>query len=151
MMEKRFYVYILASKRNGTLYLGITSDIVKRTWQHKNDVVEGFTKKYGLKKLVYYGAPRVNPWFQLHDPPSHKASAGSSAPASRATSAEADDKSTPLRINAGFPAKADEIYKDAESAIKREKQLKKWRRAWKLELIEKKNPEWRDLYPDICQ
>ena len=98
MMEKRFYVYILASKRNGTLYLGITSDIVKRTWQHKNDVVEGFTKKYGLKKLVYY-----------------------------------------------------EIYEDAESAIKREKQLRKWRRAWKLEWIEKKNPEWRDLYPDICQ
>ena len=98
MMEKRFYVYILASKRNGTLYLGVISDIVNRAWQHKNDLVEGFTRKYGVKKLVYY-----------------------------------------------------EIYKDAESAIKREKQLKKWRRAWKLELIEKKNSEWRDLYPDICQ
>ena len=86
MMEKQFYVYILASKRNGTLYLGVTSDIVKRVWQHKNDLVEGFTKKYGVKRLVYY-----------------------------------------------------EIYKDVENAIKREKQLKKWRRAWKLELIEAKN------------
>ena len=98
MMEKQFYVYILASNRNGTLYLGVTSDIVKRVWQHKNDLVEGFTKKYGVKRLVYY-----------------------------------------------------EIYKDAENAIKREKQLKKWRRAWKLELIEAKNSEWRDLYVDICR
>ena len=88
MMGKRFYVYILASKRNGTLYLGVTSDVVKRTWQHKNGLIEGFTSKYGVKKLVYY-----------------------------------------------------EIYEDAEGAIKREKQLKKWRRAWKLELIEEKNSE----------
>ena len=89
---------MLASKRNGTLYLGVTSDIVKRVWQHKNGLTEGFTKKYGIKRLVYY-----------------------------------------------------EIHKDAENAIKREKQLKKWRRAWKLELIEEKNSEWRDLYADICQ
>jgi len=54
MMEKKFYVYILASKRNGTLYLGVTSDIVKRVWQHKNGLTEGFTKKYGIKRLVYY-------------------------------------------------------------------------------------------------
>ncbi len=97
-MEKQFYVYILASKRNGTLYLGVTSDIVKRVWQHKNGLAEGFTKKYGIERLVYY-----------------------------------------------------EIYVDAENAIKREKQLKKWRRAWKIELIEEKNSEWRDLYVDICQ
>ncbi len=97
-MEKQFYVYILASKRNGTLYLGVTSDIVKRVWQHKNGFAEGFTNKYGIKKLVYY-----------------------------------------------------EIHEDAENAIKREKQLKKWRRAWKVELIEEKNSEWRDLYADICQ
>ena len=98
MMEKRFYVYILASKRNGTLYLGVTSDIVKRVWQHKNGLAEGFTKKYGIKRLVYC-----------------------------------------------------EIHKDAENTIKREKQLKKWRRAWKLELIEEKNSECHDLYADICQ
>ena len=97
-MEKQFYIYILATKRNGTLYLGVTSDIVKRVWQHKNGLVEGFTNKYGIKRLVYY-----------------------------------------------------EIYEDAENAIKREKQLKKWRRAWKVELIEEKNSEWRDLYADICQ
>ena len=97
-MGKQFYVYILASKRNGTLYLGVTSDIVKRVWQHKNGFAEGFTNKYGIKRLVYY-----------------------------------------------------EIHKDAKNAIKREKQLKKWRRAWKLELIEEKNSEWRDLYADICQ
>ena len=69
-----------------------------RVWQHKNDLAEGFTRKYGVKKLVYY-----------------------------------------------------EIHEDAENAIKREKQLKKWRRAWKLELIEARNSEWRDLYADICQ
>jgi len=97
-MEKQFYVYMLASKRNGTLYLGVTSDIVKRVWQHKNGLAEGFTKKYGIKRLVYY-----------------------------------------------------EIHEDAENAMKREKQLKKWRRAWKVELVEEKNSEWRDLYADICQ
>ena len=97
-MEKQFYVYILANKRNGTLYLGVTSDLVKRVWQHKNGWVQGFTKKYGVKKPVYY-----------------------------------------------------EIHETAENAITREKQLKKWRRAWKLELIEEQNSQWRDLYDDICQ
>ena len=96
--EKQFYVYILASKRNGTIYLGVTSDLVKRVWEHKSGWVEGFTKKYGVKMLVYY-----------------------------------------------------EIHEDAETAIKREKQIKKWRRAWKLKLIEEENSEWRDLYVDICQ
>jgi putative endonuclease len=89
-------VYILASQRNGTLYIGVTSDLVQRVWQHKNDLVEGFTNKYGVHSLVY---------FELHD--------------------------------------------DMENAILREKRLKKWNRAWKLRLIEEKNPEWNDLYPSI--
>jgi len=97
-MEKQFYVYILANKQKGTLYLGVTSDLIKRVWQHKNGWVEGFTKKYGVKRLVYY-----------------------------------------------------EVHENAESAIQREKQVKKWRRAWKMKLIEDKNSEWRDLYFDICQ
>ena len=95
-MDKQFFVYILASKRNGTLYTGITSDLVKRVWQHKNNSLSGFTKKYNVKILVYY-----------------------------------------------------EICNDAESAITREKRIKKWRRAWKLKLIEEKNPHWQDLYDEI--
>jgi putative endonuclease len=89
-------VYILASKRNGTLYIGVTSDLVQRVWQHKHDVVDGFTKEYGVHLLVYY---------ELHD--------------------------------------------DMESAILREKRIKKWNRDWKLRLIEEKNPDWDDLYPSI--
>ena len=92
-MSEQFYVYILASKRNGTLYTGVTSKIIERIWQHKNDMVEGFTKKYNVKILVYY-----------------------------------------------------EVHDNADSAINREKQIKKWRRAWKIKLIEKKNPGWKDLY-----
>jgi len=95
-MEKQFYVYILASKRNGTLYTGVTSDLIKRVWQHKHHMVEGFTKKYRVKKLVYY-----------------------------------------------------EVHDNTESAITREKQIKKWRRKWKLRLIEEKNPQWTDLYDEI--
>jgi putative endonuclease len=95
-MAKQPAVYILASKRNGTLYIGVTSDLVKRVWQHKNDMVEGFTKKYGVHRLVYY-----------------------------------------------------EVYADMAEAITREKRLKKWNRAWKIELIEKENPHWRDLWPDL--
>ena len=95
-MEKQFCVYMLASQMNGTLYIGVTSNLMKRVWEHKNGVVPGFTKHYGVDRLVYYEA---------HD--------------------------------------------CSESAITREKQLKKWRRAWKIELIEEKNPEWRDLYQDI--
>ncbi|MBK9443156.1 MAG: GIY-YIG nuclease family protein [Comamonadaceae bacterium] len=90
-------VYILASQRNGTLYIGVTSDIVKRIWEHKNDVVEGFTQKYKVHQLVYH-----------------------------------------------------EQYTDMLAAITREKQLKKWNRSWKLALIEKTNPEWRDLWNDIA-
>jgi putative endonuclease len=91
-------VYILASKRNGTLYTGITSDLVQRVWQHKNNIIEGFSQKYNVKILVFY-----------------------------------------------------EVHDNSESAIIREKQIKKWRRAWKLQLIEKMNPQWRDLYEEICQ
>ena len=96
-MEKQYYVYILASKRNGTLYTGLTSDLVKRVWQHKNSLTDGFTKTYQVKLLVYF-----------------------------------------------------EMHHLAEEAIKREKQIKKWKRAWKLKLIEEKNPNWEDLYGAIC-
>ncbi|MCL4428174.1 MAG: GIY-YIG nuclease family protein [Deltaproteobacteria bacterium] len=94
---KNYYVYILSSKRNGTLYTGVTSDIVKRVYEHKQNVVEGFTKKYNIHMLV---------WYEIHD--------------------------------------------SAESAINKEKQIKKWKRTWKLKLIEKDNPEWIDLYESIC-
>lgn len=95
-MDQQYYVYILASKRNGTLYTGFTSGLPKRTWEHKNDIVGGFTKKYQIHILVHY-----------------------------------------------------EVFEDKEAALKREKQLKKWHRKWKLELIEKSNPEWKDLYNEI--
>ena len=92
MPEKHPAVYILASKRNGTLYTGVTSNLARRVAEHKNDLVEGFTKRYGVHMLVYC---------EWHD--------------------------------------------DMRSAITREKQIKKWNRAWKLRLIERDNPEWRDL------
>jgi putative endonuclease len=87
-------VYMLASQRNGTLYLGVTSDLIKHVWEHK--LVAGFTKKYGVHDLV---------WYEQHD--------------------------------------------DMLAAIAREKALKEWKRAWKLELIEKTNPEWKDLYEGL--
>jgi putative endonuclease len=89
-------VYILASKYKRTLYIGVTSDLVQRVWQHKHDQIEGFTKKYRVHTLVYY-----------------------------------------------------ELHTDMIEAITREKQLKKWNRVWKMELIEKQNPHWRDLWEDI--
>ena len=92
-MEKNYYVYILASKRNGTLYIGITSNLIKRVWEHKEKIADGFTKKYDVDKLVYV-----------------------------------------------------EHYQDPENAIKREKRLKKYKRQWKINLIEKDNPQWKDLY-----
>mgnify|MGYP001945414056 CR=1 FL=1 len=95
-MPKRGYVYILASRRNGTLYTGVTSDPVRRVWEHKNEKIEGFTKRYGVHRLVYY-----------------------------------------------------EAHEDIRDAIRREKRIKKWNRPWKLELIEKVNPEWRDLYDEL--
>ena len=95
-MEMNPSVYILASKRNGTLYIGVTSDLVKRIREHKQNCGEGFTSRYGVHALVY---------FKMHG--------------------------------------------DMAEAIRREKQLKKWKRSWKIELIEKTNPEWRDLWQDI--
>jgi putative endonuclease len=95
-MNKQPAVYIVASKRNGTLYTGVTSNIVKRIWEHKNNLIEGFTKKYNIHRLIYF-----------------------------------------------------ELHNDMSNAITREKQIKKWRRAWKLRLIEEHNPEWRDLWEDI--
>jgi len=86
----------MASRRNGTLYIGMSSNLVQRVWQHKNNLVEGFTEKYNVKNLVYY-----------------------------------------------------EVHDSAESAINREKQLKKWRRKWKLRLIEEQNHQWEDLYSKL--
>jgi putative endonuclease len=96
--EKQYFVYILASKRNGTLYICITSDLIKRIYEHRNNLVNGFTKKYNVHTLVYY-----------------------------------------------------ETTGDVHSAILRERQLKKWRRSWKMALIEKNNPQWRDLYDELLQ
>jgi putative endonuclease len=90
------FVYILSSRRNGTLYVGVTSDLAKRVWQHKNGETPGFTLDYGVKNLVWYeGTPSI------------------------------------------------------EAAIAREKQIKNWKREWKVELIEEFNPYWRDLYEEI--
>ena len=89
-------VYILASQKNGTLYTGVTRDLVKRVWEHRNDVVEGFSSRYGVHSLVYF-----------------------------------------------------EQHGDMESAILREKRIKKWRRAWKIRLIEETNPDWLDLWETI--
>jgi putative endonuclease len=90
------YVYVMASKRYGTLYIGVTGDLVARVYEHKNDLVDGFTKKYQIHTLVYY-----------------------------------------------------KQFEDIEAAILEEKRLKKWKREWKIRLIEEKNPGWRDLYGDI--
>ena len=94
----QYYVYILAKQKNGTLYVGVTSDLIKRIFEHKSDFVEGFTKKYQVHNLVYF-----------------------------------------------------EVTESVESAIAREKQLKKWHRDWKIRLIEKENPDWKDLYHEIVQ
>jgi len=93
---KRACVYILASQRNGTLYIGVTSDIARRVWEHRSGAVESFTRRYGVYRLVYA-----------------------------------------------------EFHETMPDAILREKQMKKWRRKWKLDLIERDNPEWRDLYAEI--
>jgi putative endonuclease len=96
MREEGGYVYIIASKRNGTLYTGVTSDLSDRVWEHREGVLPGFTKRYGVKTLVW-----------------HKA------------------------------------FDDIRDAIQREKTIKKYPRAWKINLIEAMNPDWRDLYEDI--
>lgn len=95
-MMKDYYVYILASKKNGTLYIGVTNNLLIRVYEHKNNLVPGFTSKYNVHRLVYY-----------------------------------------------------EHTNDVYAAITREKQLKKWRRKWKIQLIEDENPEWRDLYDEL--
>ena len=96
-MQKQPAVYIITNKRNGTLYVGVTSNLVKRIWEHKNGVVDGFSKKYSLDRLVYF-----------------------------------------------------ELFPDMESAIVFEKRIKKWRRGWKVELIEKNNLHWKDLWDSIA-
>ena len=96
MNRQTYYVYIMASRRNGTLYIGVTNDLVRRVYEHKNDLVEGFTDKYRVHKLVYW-----------------------------------------------------EQSENIESAIEREKQLKHWKREWKLALIEERNAGWHDLYEQL--
>jgi len=93
---KDYYVYILASKKNGTLYVGVTNNLLRRIYEHRNDMIEGFTKKYKVHRLVYCAH-----------------------------------------------------FESIESAIRWEKKLKRWRRKWKLELIEKENPLWEDLYDTL--
>ena len=91
-MQKNYYVYILASKRNGTLYIGVTNNLARRVWEHREGLVSGFTRTYGVKMLVYY-----------------------------------------------------EVFDDINAAIHRETRLKKYKREWKMNLIQQNNVEWRDL------
>ena len=97
MLTRSYFVYLLASRRNGTLYVGVTNDLMRRVCQHKQGLVEGFTKRYGVKMLVWY-----------------------------------------------------EQTESIESAVLREKQIKRWNRDWKIELIRASNPQWRDLYEEIA-
>ena len=96
MQNQQYWVYILTSQRNGTLYIGITNNLHRRVWEHKQQKVKGFTNKYEVHHLVYY-----------------------------------------------------ELHESVEMAITREKQIKKWNRLWKLNLIENRNPTWKDLYEEI--
>ena len=96
MNNKTYYVYIMASKRNGTLYIGVTNDLIRRVYEHKTNGVEGFTEKYRVHKLVYW-----------------------------------------------------EQSDSVESALQREKQLKRWNRQWKIALIEKENSNWEDMYEQL--
>jgi len=91
------YVYVLTNKPRGTLYVGLTNNLVRRVWEHRGRFVPGFTRKYHLSRLVYY-----------------------------------------------------EEFEELAEAVQREGRLKRWRRSWKLELIERDNPDWRDLYPLIA-
>jgi putative endonuclease len=95
--ERYYWVYILASKLGGTLYIGVTNDLVRRAFEHRNRIVPGFTKQHEIHRLVYF-----------------------------------------------------EHHTDIEAAVRREKRLKKWKRAWKIRLIEELNPNWDDLYPQIA-
>jgi putative endonuclease len=94
---RQYYVYILATKRNGTLYIGVTNNLIRRVFEHRNSLIEGFTKKYQIHDLVYF-----------------------------------------------------EESESVEEAILREKRIKRWKRQWKIKLINQLNPEWRDLYSLIC-
>ncbi|UTA52814.1 GIY-YIG nuclease family protein [Lysobacter soli] len=96
-MAKQPAVYMLASNRNGTIYIGVTSNVMARTWQHREGLMEGFTKRHDVTRLIWY-----------------------------------------------------EQCDDISAAIQREKQLKKWNRAWKVRLIEERNPEWSDLWPGLA-
>ena len=96
MLTKTYFVYLLASGRNGTLYVGVTNDVVRRVWEHKQKVVPGFTKTHDVDRLV---------WFEVHN--------------------------------------------SIEAAITREKQIKRWKRDWKIDLFKDSNPRWDDLYPEI--
>lgn len=93
-----YYVYILANKKDGVLYIGVTNNLIRRVYEHKSSLLEGFTRKYNVKNLVYY-----------------------------------------------------EIHSEIQEAIRREKQMKKWYRRWKIELIEKTNPELKDLYTELIK
>ena len=95
-MDKRYYVYILASRRNGTLYVGVTNDLLHRVWQHREEIIPGFTKRYGVKMLVHY-----------------------------------------------------EVFESIHAAIQRETNLKRWKREWKMKLIQETNLEWEDLYESL--
>jgi len=97
MLTKTYFVYLLASRRNGTLYVGVTNDLVRRLWEHKQKVVPGFTKTHDVDRLV---------WFEVHN--------------------------------------------SIEAAITREKQIKRWKRDWKIDLFQDSNPRWDDLYPAIA-
>src|SRR5690349_16669028 len=96
MPQKEYYLYILSNRKNGTLYIGVTNNLIKRIYQHKKNLFEGFTKKYDVHRLVYY-----------------------------------------------------ELYGNIKEAILREKQMKNWHRAWKINLIERDNPQWLDLYYEL--
>ncbi len=91
-----YYVYIICSQKNGTLYTGVTNDLIRRIYEHKNKIADGFTKKYDVHKLVYF-----------------------------------------------------EVFDSIEEAIKREKHIKNWNRAWRIRIIEEKNPAWNDLYESL--
>jgi putative endonuclease len=96
-MNDRFFIYIMANKRNGTIYIGVTNNLPRRVWEHREGLVEGFTSRYGLKMLVYY-----------------------------------------------------EVFDSISLAIQRETSLKRWPRRWKLALIEKDNPQWKDLAEEVA-
>lgn len=97
-MRKHYYVYLLADRYRGIFYIGVTDDIIRRVWEHKQRMRDGFTKRYGIDRLVYY-----------------------------------------------------ECIDNAEEAMRRERRLKRWNREWKIEAIEKMNPEWNDLYNVIAE